>query len=48
MRGLKLLDSYGNIAAESDLYQPDNVHLKTKGYEVLAIAIKPVLIEMLK
>ncbi len=46
--GSKLVDAAGNIDPDKDFYQPDHVHLKTKGYEILAVAIKPVLIEMLK
>ena len=46
--GLRLVDANGNIDLDKDLYQPDCVHLKTKGYEVWASAMKPVLLEMLK
>lgn len=46
--GAKFVDAGGNIDAEKDFYQPDFVHLKTKGYETWAAAVKPLIVEMLK
>ncbi|MEI6233766.1 MAG: GDSL-type esterase/lipase family protein [Planctomycetota bacterium] len=46
--GAKFTDASGNIDLDKDLYQPDCVHLKTKGYETWAAAVKPVIVEMMK
>ena len=44
--GTSLLDSAGN--ADPDSYQADFVHLKTKGYETWAKAVKPAIAELMK
>jgi lysophospholipase L1-like esterase len=46
--GPKFLDAGGNIDPAKDLFQADALHLKPKGYEAWADAMKPLLDEMLK
>lgn len=46
--GANFTDANGVIDLDKELYQPDYVHLKTKGYEAWATAVKPVLAELMK
>ena len=44
--GPKFLDAPGKVKA--DLYNPDQLHLAPKGYEVWAETMQPLLGEMLR
>ncbi len=44
----KFIEPNGSIDLEKDLFQPDCVHLKTKGYEAWATTVKPIIVEMMK
>ncbi|HLX63953.1 MAG TPA: GDSL-type esterase/lipase family protein [Planctomycetota bacterium] len=46
--GPKFVDASGNIAPEKEFFQADFLHLTTKGYELWAETMKPLLDEMMK